>query len=66
MQVPAYAPVVVGVHCDEYRGVEWSVVKTMDMDMLMLSIFGGECSPECFCMLRRSESDEIGCRRRYS
>lgn len=31
MHVPAYAPVVEGVHCDEYNGVEWSVVKTIDM-----------------------------------
>lgn len=38
MQVPAYAPVVEGVHCDEYNGVEWSVVKTIDMLIMLWSI----------------------------
>lgn len=32
MHVPAYAPVEVGVHPLEKSGVEWSVVKTMDME----------------------------------
>jgi len=32
MHVPAYAPVEVGVQAFEKSGVEWSVVKTMDMD----------------------------------
>jgi hypothetical protein len=32
MQVPAYAPVEVGVHAFEYRGVLWAVVKTIDME----------------------------------
>ena len=33
MQVPAYSPAVEGVHWLEKRGVVWSLVKTMDIDM---------------------------------
>ena len=32
MQVPAYWPVDVGVHCVEYKGVFGEVKKVMDMD----------------------------------
>ena len=38
IQVPAYAPVVVGVHCEEYKGVLWSVVKTIAALPLELDI----------------------------
>lgn len=34
MQVAAYAPVELGVQAVEYSGVEWSVVKTMGMDII--------------------------------
>jgi hypothetical protein len=35
MQVPAYWPDVVGVQADEYRGVEWLLVKTMAIVMML-------------------------------
>lgn len=38
MQVPAYEPPEVGVHCDEKRGVLCAVVNTIDIeDMLLLN-----------------------------
>jgi hypothetical protein len=35
IHVPAYAPVLLGVHREEKSGVLWSVVKTMDMLLLL-------------------------------
>jgi hypothetical protein len=32
-QVPAYAPLEDGVHCDENRGVLCAFTKTIDIDM---------------------------------
>jgi hypothetical protein len=34
MQVPAYAPVEVGVQAVVYKGVSWAVVKTIDMELM--------------------------------
>lgn len=50
MHVPAYAAGVEGVHCEEKRGVLWSVVKTIEVedmlldDMSMPSIVGARRS----------------------
>jgi hypothetical protein len=48
MHVPAYAAVDIGIQPEEYRGVAWSVVKTIGIDIIPSD--DGEPDPEFECI----------------
>ena len=51
MHVPAYAAVDIGTQLEEYRGVAWSVVKTMGIDIISSDDMEPDSEPVCIeCM----------------
>ena len=50
MHVPAYAAVDIGIQLEEYRGVAWSVVKTIGIDIDIIPSDEDESEPESECI----------------